>query len=200
MDERGIYAGPFIHSRIMEEDCLRRKISRLQYENDILRAELSVNPEKVDMPEKYIINENATILFWKDGEKTIVKKCEEDDFNHRLAFLTAFFQHYCGMSKNKANKYLASLEVEKSKENLKDKFVKVINCDETYSRYRDLIMKVFPKYKDNFKFDDIPENGKKYKLLGETCHEDWKHIELCLIQDLETNQVYLISKKAIKEV
>ena len=66
----------------------------------------------VDMPERYIINENATILFWKNGEKTVVKKCEEDDFNPRLAFLTAFFQHYCGMSKNKANKYLASLEVE----------------------------------------------------------------------------------------
>lgn len=70
----------------------------------------------VDMPERYIINENATILFWKNGEKTVVRKCEEDEFNPRLAFLTAFFQHYCGMSKNKANKYLAGLEVEKKEE------------------------------------------------------------------------------------
>lgn len=71
---------------------------------------------KVDMPERYIINENATILFWKNGEKTVVRKCEEDEFNPRLAFLIAFFQHYCGMSKNKANKYLAGLEVEKKEE------------------------------------------------------------------------------------
>lgn len=80
---------------------------------------------KVDMPERYIINENATILFWKNGEKTIVKRCEEDDFNPRLAFLTAFFQHYCGMSKNKANKYLASLEVERKESKVFEQNLKV---------------------------------------------------------------------------
>ena len=67
---------------------------------------------KVPMPKKYIINKGATVLIWDDGEKTIVKRCEDDEFNKRLGFLTAFFQHYCGMSKNKANKFLAELEVE----------------------------------------------------------------------------------------
>lgn len=67
---------------------------------------------KVPLPERYIINENACILFWKNGEKTVVKRCADDKFNPRLAFLTAFFQHYVDMSKNKANKYLASLQVE----------------------------------------------------------------------------------------
>ena len=61
---------------------------------------------------KYIINKGATVLIWDNGEKTIVKRCEDDEFNKRLGFLTAFFQHYCGMSKNKANKFLAELEVE----------------------------------------------------------------------------------------
>lgn len=74
---------------------------------------------KNKLPEKYIINENATILFWENEEKTVVKKCKDDEFNPRLAFLTAYFQHHCGMSKNKANKYLASLEVEKLKQNQK---------------------------------------------------------------------------------
>ena len=37
---------------------------------------------------------------------------KDDEFNKRLGFLTAFFQHYSGMSKNKANKFLAELEVE----------------------------------------------------------------------------------------
>ena len=72
------------------------------------------------LPERYIINQNATILFWEDGTKTIVKRCKDDEFNPRLAFLTAFFQKYCGMSKNKANKYLASLQVEDVK-NSKEK-------------------------------------------------------------------------------
>ena len=69
---------------------------------------------------RYIINQDATILFWKDGTKTVVKRCKDDEFNPRLAFLTAFFQKYCGMSKNKANKYLANLQVEETK-NIKEK-------------------------------------------------------------------------------
>lgn len=68
--------------------------------------------KKVPMPKKYIINHGATVLMWDDGDKTVVKRCEDDEFNKRLGFLTAFFQHYSGMSKNKANKFLAELEVE----------------------------------------------------------------------------------------
>lgn len=68
--------------------------------------------KKVPMPKKYIINHGATVLMWDDGDKTVVKRCTDDEFNKRLGFLTAFFQHYSGMSKNKANKFLAELEVE----------------------------------------------------------------------------------------
>lgn len=86
------------------------------------------NKLKVSMPKKYIINHGATILIWEDGEKTVVKRCEDDEFNKRLGFLTAFFQHYCGMSKNKANKFLAELEVEneeiETKETKKPKHMK----------------------------------------------------------------------------
>lgn len=93
---------------------------------------IEINPIKpnlkVPMPKKYIINHGATILMWDDGEKTIVKKCADDEFNKRLGFLTAFFQHYSGMSKNKANKFLAELEVEdeeiKTKEMKKPKHMK----------------------------------------------------------------------------
>lgn len=77
-----------------------------------LGVDFSKNKVTVPMPKKYIINKGATVLIWDNGEKTIVKRCEDDEFNKRLGFLTAFFQHYCGMSKNKANKFLAELEVE----------------------------------------------------------------------------------------
>lgn len=60
-------------------------------------------------PNYYIINKGATILFWEDGSKTIVKRNKEDDYNKRLGFLTAYFQKTSGMSKTKANKYLDSL-------------------------------------------------------------------------------------------
>lgn len=64
------------------------------------------------IPSRYIINKNATILFWFDGSKTIVKRSKDDAYDKRLGFLTAYFQKHCGMSKNKANKYLDSLEEE----------------------------------------------------------------------------------------
>ncbi len=76
------------------------------------------------LPKKYIINNGATVLIWENGEKTIVKRCAEDEFNKRLGFLTAFFQHYSGMSKSKANKFLAELEVEEIKEAKEPKHMK----------------------------------------------------------------------------
>lgn len=98
----------FNHSET-EEERLRKKIYFLEIEVDALKR------KQVKLPERYIINENACILFWKNGEKTVVKRCADDAFNPRLAFLTAFFQ----LSKNKANKYLANLQVEVKEEEQK---------------------------------------------------------------------------------
>ena len=60
---------------------------------------------------KYIINKKATIIYFEDGSKTVVKRKDGDEFNKQLAFLTAYFQHCSGMSKTKANKFLQNLEV-----------------------------------------------------------------------------------------
>lgn len=73
------------------------------------------NPNQIkygEMPEKYIINRNATILFWKDGTKTIIKKTSADEYNKKLAFLIAYFQKNSGLSKSQANKYLDNLKDE----------------------------------------------------------------------------------------
>ena len=70
---------------------------------------LPINIKRNKLPDKYIINKGATILFWEDDTKTIIKRTEEDEHNKRLAFLTAYFQKHCGLSKNQANKYLDSL-------------------------------------------------------------------------------------------
>ena len=61
------------------------------------------------LPKRYIINKNATILFWDDGTKTIVKLSKDDKYDKRLGFLTAYFQKNSGLSKNQANKYLDNL-------------------------------------------------------------------------------------------
>ena len=110
---------------LFKRDLLTTNLTRIP-EDFSYGFNVSIGNDEVDLPERYIINKNATILFWKNGKKTIVKRCESDEFNPRLAFLTAFFQHYCGMSKNKANKYLANLQIEeeKKKENNKPKHMK----------------------------------------------------------------------------
>lgn len=116
----------------------------------------------VDLPKVYSINpqKRTTALIFPNGTITKVKKTIDDEFNPRLAFLTAFFQHYCGMTKNKANKYLASLEtVEAKEENI---IVKVTNLDEVYSTYEDFIDKYFPKYKKNWK---RRRNPKKIRVV-----------------------------------
>lgn len=70
---------------------------------------------KISLPKRYIINKGATILFWDENEKTIVKRSKDDKFNKRLGFLTAYFQYHSGLSKTQANKYLDNLEVEERK-------------------------------------------------------------------------------------
>ena len=75
--------------------------------------EKSLTESTFALPKNYIINDGATILFWKDGTKTIVKRSKDEKFDKRLGFLTAYFQKHCGMSKTKANKFLDNLEVEK---------------------------------------------------------------------------------------
>jgi len=62
-----------------------------------------------NLPESYIINKGATILFWDDDTKTIIKRSKGDKHDKRVAFLTAYFQKQSGLTKNKANKYLDSL-------------------------------------------------------------------------------------------
>lgn len=62
-----------------------------------------------NLPKKYIINKDATILFWEDGTKTIVKRAKEDNYDKVKGFLWAYFQKTSGLSKTKANEYLKHL-------------------------------------------------------------------------------------------
>lgn len=106
-----------IEEKIMELENENKKLKERLYAVNVFKKQ----QKKIELPERYIINDGATILFWKDETKTVVKRASDDEFNPRLAFLTAFFQHYCGMSKNKANKYLASLQVEQKPESKEER-------------------------------------------------------------------------------
>lgn len=62
------------------------------------------------LPRKYIINKGATVLFWDNGDKTVVKRAKDDEYNKVMGFLWAYFQHSSGLSKTKANEYLRNLK------------------------------------------------------------------------------------------
>lgn len=44
------------------------------------------------LPRKYIINDNAMILFWEDGTKTVVKCNKDDEFDAQKGYLMAYFE------------------------------------------------------------------------------------------------------------
>ena len=58
------------------------------------------------MPIRWIRNGPATILFWKDGSKTIVKCNKEDEFDAQKGFLMACFERWTGMSKHQISKLM----------------------------------------------------------------------------------------------
>lgn len=62
------------------------------------------------IPERYIVNKNAVILFWSDGSKTVVKRSKDDEQDAVKGFLWAYFEKNSGMSKTQANKYLRKVE------------------------------------------------------------------------------------------
>ena len=65
--------------------------------------------KRYNLPKHYVINRNVVMLQWSKEDKTILKLTEDDEFNLRMGFLIAYFQHTSGLTKSKANKYLDAL-------------------------------------------------------------------------------------------
>lgn len=74
--------------------------------------------------EKYIINENATILFWSDDTKTISKRDKEDKFDKELGYLFAYFYKKCGYSNQARKRILDCIDYKKIKIFLLEFYVK----------------------------------------------------------------------------
>lgn len=62
------------------------------------------------LPKRYILNQDACILFWHDDSKTVVKRSKDDKQDPVKGFLWAYFQKHSGMSRTKANDYLREIE------------------------------------------------------------------------------------------
>lgn len=62
------------------------------------------------LPRKWVINGPATILFWQDGTKTIVKCNKDDEFDAQKGYLMAFFEKTTGMSKHQIAKLMDEIK------------------------------------------------------------------------------------------
>ena len=106
------------HLLIREEDIMDREY--FKYDVDSLNAYIYAfegqrgagKSSKVltPLPTKYILNQDACILFWSDGDKTIVKKAEDDMQDPVKGFLWAYFLKHSKLSRTKANKYLREID------------------------------------------------------------------------------------------
>lgn len=89
---------------IMEEDKMQIDSNSITINDNIVFKRVGI------LPKKYILNQDACILFWEDGTKTVVKRSKDDKQDPVKGFLWAYFQKYCGMSKTKANDYLREMD------------------------------------------------------------------------------------------
>ena len=60
-------------------------------------------------PSKVIYNGPATIVTWKDGSKTVVKRTEGDSHDPVKAYLEAFYLKATGKSRTQCRKALESI-------------------------------------------------------------------------------------------
>ncbi len=94
-----------------------------------------IGTDKDDEIDKYIINENATIIFWSDGTKTISKRHKEDTFDKELGFLFAYFYKKYKGSNASRKRVIDSINYDKIKTFLFEFYVNDIGEDD-YNKAR----------------------------------------------------------------
>ena len=70
------------------------------------------------VPKRIIYNDPATIIFWADGTKTVVKRSEGEPFNKYHAFCAAFTKKFLG-NNSRVNAIVNSGIEQKKKEKKK---------------------------------------------------------------------------------
>lgn len=77
--------------------------------------------------------------------------------------------------------------------------VKVIDVGETYTSYDEFVYKKCNQYEDNFITGDMPSTEETYQVIYYSKYLDNENNEpIVVIQDLDTDQIYLISQEGLK--
>ena len=115
-------------------------VDSIAINNNIISSNCIIGSLKVEL-DRYIINENATILFWDDNTKTISKRHKEDKFDKELGFLFAYFYKKYKGSKASMKRVLDTIDYKKIKTFLFEFYVNDIGED-NYDKARNYLKKL----------------------------------------------------------
>lgn len=73
--------------------------------NDYMKTMETYKSINKNLIKNVIFNNPATIVFWGDGTKTVVKCDDEDEFDPEKGLAMAIAKHFLGTSKSKGNYY-----------------------------------------------------------------------------------------------
>lgn len=83
-----------------------KDISELMLFNDPIEGALLKMKSSINMmPKEVIFAPPATIVYWQDGTKTVVKCSEEDEFSEEMGFVLCFMKKMFG-NKGSYNNYI----------------------------------------------------------------------------------------------
>ena len=75
----------------------------------LTRRQETYSQSKKGTVDRVIFNDPATIVYWKDGTRTLVKCSADDVFDKEQGFFMACFLKATGMTKTKAAKFLTDM-------------------------------------------------------------------------------------------
>ena len=74
-----------------------------------IMSSIDTAEEGPNLPDEVYFQDAIETVVIKYGDKTTTVSTHDDEYDRRFGFLLAYFQANCGLSKNKANKFLDNL-------------------------------------------------------------------------------------------
>lgn len=149
--------------------------------------------ENIGSKSQTIFGKVGTIISVTDGE---FKDFEGDWWNYKSyeEMINDLSEHDCFETKIE----LLEDDYMECKFKIGD-MVKVIDVGETYSRFNTFVYEKCNQYKDNFIIGDMPSEKEIYKVVHYGKHLDNDDC-IVVIQDLDTDQIYLVSEQGLELV
>jgi hypothetical protein len=122
----------------LKNEYVGEKAEKMYIDNDITAANALYRTFQVT-PERVIYNDPATIVFWKDGTKTVVKCMEGDTYNPEVGLAMCVCKKLYGSKYHKFFRYYAPKEPAPKESN------KTASLDEAYEKLHEMVKDVLEK-------------------------------------------------------